>query len=337
LEQSRYRGNATNWLRIPKGEKMPPLNEQQQTFVNAILDRTDSINLVARAGCGKTYALVNGAVRVITENNLGSVALMAFNKSAANEFEHRIEALSKETQNSHLFEVETGTVHSFGFRFWRHHVLGKVKVDNYKVSNIVKAMPVAQDGYYKFLPQVSKLVSLAKQSVFTPDDLMAQGSDLLAHFDIDANGSEDEVIEVAADALRESNKQRQTIDFDDMIYLPVLNDVRVEQFDFVLIDEAQDTNPARRMLAFKMMKSGGRLIAVGDDKQAIYGFTGANSNSLELIKQALNSIELPLTITYRCPKAVVSEANRLVPDLVAHESAPTGVVRTIDSLIEVNE
>lgn len=311
---------------------MPNLNAQQNTIVEAVIASHNNINVVARAGCGKTYVLINGVVLAIVENKLGNVAIMAFNKSASNEFEKRIEALATETKLNDLFAVDSGTVHSFGFRFWRRHAGGRINVDGWKVANIVTQMYGNEKGYYEFASQVQKLVSLAKQAALTPQDLKINGVEIIEHFDIDANGSANEIIEAACMVLIASNNDRQNIDFDDMIYLPVINKVKVDLFDFVLIDEAQDTNAARRELAFMMMKPNGRLIAVGDDKQAIYGFTGANSDSLSIIKQALDSIELPLTITYRCPKAVVSEANRLVPDLIAHDSAPNGKVRTIDAI-----
>jgi len=66
------------------------------------------------------------------------------------------------------------------------------------------------------------------------------------------------------------------LDFDDQLYLPLLWKLRLFQNDFVFIDEAQDTNPVRRALAKLALRPGGRLIAVGDPRQAIYGFTGAS-------------------------------------------------------------
>jgi len=72
------------------------------------------------------------------------------------------------------------------------------------------------------------------------------------------------------------------------------------------------------------------MVAVGDPKQAIYGFAGANHDSMDQIKAHMGSVELPLSITYRCPKNVVALAQTLVPDIQAHESAPEGVVRTIN-------
>jgi superfamily I DNA/RNA helicase len=84
------------------------------------------------------------------------------------------------------------------------------------------------------------------------------------------------------------------------------------------------------MLAVGMMKEGGRLVAVGDAAQAIYGFCGADADALDLIVRDTNAIRLPLTVTYRCPKKVVDVARRYVNHITAHESAPEG------SVIELN-
>jgi superfamily I DNA/RNA helicase len=70
------------------------------------------------------------------------------------------------------------------------------------------------------------------------------------------------------------------------------------------------------------------LIAVGDPAQAIYGFTGADSDSLEQIKRAFNCIEMPLTVSFRCPKAVVSFARQWADHIVAADTAIEGVVET---------
>jgi superfamily I DNA/RNA helicase len=92
------------------------------------------------------------------------------------------------------------------------------------------------------------------------------------------------------------------------------------------VDEAQDTNASRRALALRMLKRGGRLVAVGDRHQAIYGFTGADADALDLIAKAVNAVEMPLTVTYRCPKSVVKYAQNWVSHITAHESAPEGSV-----------
>lgn len=306
------------------------LNEQQNAIVEFIEIDDRSLNVIARAGCGKTFTLVEGIVRAIVDKKLGSAVLMAFNKSASVEFEQRIARMGPVYE-----EVDTGTVHSLGFRAWRAN--RRVKVEQYKVGNIVREHGNNGDETAKeHWAAVVKLVSLAKQSaigIVCEIDDRERWYGLIEHFDVDVNGSEEDVIDLAIEVLQESNEQGESlVDFDDMIYLPLLFNARMQQYDFVLIDEAQDTNVTRRLLAFRMMKPNGRLVAVGDDRQAIYGFSGANSDSLEIIRRELNSAVLPLTLTYRCPQNVVAEANALVPDLQAHESAPMGVVRHLEAV-----
>lgn len=97
----------------------------------------------------------------------------------------------------------------------------------------------------------------------------------------------------------------------------------------IVVHNCQDTNETRRRLSIGMAKAFGRVIAVGDDRQACYGFAGATNDAMEIIKCELKSTELPLNVTYRCPKAVVKLAQQWVPDFTAHESAPEGVVRRI--------
>jgi superfamily I DNA/RNA helicase len=98
----------------------------------------------------------------------------------------------------------------------------------------------------------------------------------------------------------------------------------------VIVDEAQDTNPVRRAIAHLALKDGGRLYAVGDDAQSIYGFTGASVDAMDLIRRGFNCRELPLTVSYRCARAVVERARTWVDHIEPSEFAPEGEV--IDEL-----
>ena len=140
----------------------------------------------------------------------------------------------------------------------------------------------------------------------------------------------DQVIAMSKVVLNKSNQNLEIIDYDDMVYLPLQRDLRMLQNDWVLIDEAQDTNPTRRALAKNMLKPGGRLVAVGDPHQAIFGFTGADNDSLNIIEQEFQCARMPLTVTYRCPKAVVQHARNWVSHITAHDSAPEGELLRMD-------
>ncbi len=143
-------------------------------------------------------------------------------------------------------------------------------------------------------------------------------------------------IRVYSKSLEQCNQPLSRLDFNDMILAPLLfsRGWKSKMYDWVMVDECQDTNATRRMLAAHILKDGGRMVCVGDPRQAIYAFAGASSDAMGLIKRDREAVgpfvELPLTVTYRCPKSVVSAANKWVPDLQAHESAPDGIVREMN-------
>jgi DNA helicase II / ATP-dependent DNA helicase PcrA len=297
---------------------------QQQALFDWVRDGSGSAFLQARAGCGKTTTLV-GACALMA----GSVALAAYNKKIAVEIGAKLKEAGV-SDNS----VRAGTFHSFGYSAVCR-VLPKAKLDERAKRDAIlnqTHMPAALTGFSM------KLVSLAKQAALglygsTEDD--SAWWRLVDHHDLtsdleDPERQAREGIEFAKQALAASNDMAaELIDFDDMIYLPATRNYRVWQNDWVLVDEAQDTNPARRALARKMLTPGGRSIWVGDDRQAIYGFTGADADAIDIICREFACKVMPLNVTYRCPKLVVAQANAFVPDIQAHESAPDGVVSSM--------
>lgn len=98
----------------------------------------------------------------------------------------------------------------------------------------------------------------------------------------------------------------------------------------LLVHNCQDTNAARRLLALGMMKPTSRMVSVGDRNQAIYAFQGADHNAIDLIAEAVKAKRLPLTVSYRCPKAVIKYAQQWVTDIESHPKAQEGKVTTLD-------
>jgi DNA helicase II / ATP-dependent DNA helicase PcrA len=197
-----------------------------------------------------------------------------------------------------------------------------------------------------FKSNIQQLVSLAKQGIFgignsrhEDDHAWLEMADHHDIFDDEDRPPVERIIHLAQKVLQISNSIEDIIDFDDMIYLPLLYRAPFWKFDVVMIDEAQDTNAARRALVRAMVKRGGRVIAVGDPHQAIYGFTGADSDALELIKQDHNAIELPLTVSYRCPQKVVAFAQQWVSHIQAAPTAPEGEVAatTMEDFLKRND
>jgi DNA helicase-2/ATP-dependent DNA helicase PcrA len=121
-------------------------------------------------------------------------------------------------------------------------------------------------------------------------------------------------------------KDTSRIDFDDMIWIPNVLGLKMRQFDCVFIDEAQDLNRAQIELALASVRPGGRIVSVGDEHQAIYGFRGADSNAIQNIVDRMGSKRMPLSVTYRCAKSIVEMAKTLVPNIEAAPNAEEGLV-----------
>ncbi len=306
---------------------------QQQALYDWILTGRGSAELLARAGCGKTTTLM-GALTLIYGKMMGSVALMAYNKTIALELKERIAEKGMDWKLA-----QAGTCHSFGLGAWKA-VAKNVIVDENKVFNIVKSMIVEKDDVYdKNTGTIVQLVSYAKARAIGYLEKIDNDQAWISiweHFGMDMEVAEDvsaaQIIAIAKEVYRKSLLAcYDVIDFDDMILAPLYHKAKIWPKDWVMLDESQDTNPARRALALKLLKpKTGRLIFVGDDRQAIYGFTGADSDAMASIKKEVNAITLPLSVTYRCPKAVVKEAQRLVPDIEFHESNIEGSVTAIE-------
>lgn len=302
---------------------MTKLSPQQTAFIDYLRDESGSVVLEAVAGSGKTFSLMKG-VEVID----GQTALVAFNKAIATELKSRLERMGIGFR-----QAQAGTAHSFGFSAVRK-AFGNVQVSARKVDTIVDELFAGDDKLALIKDAVITLVDLAKQRAIGVNTRMTDLDawyDLIDHFDVDIPGEDDTnmdlVVKKAQDVLRRSNRITTTIDFNDMVYLPLIHNLRMWQFDNVMVDEAQDTNEARRLLYRKMLKSNGRMIAVGDPHQAIYGFTGADADSLDRIREDYNAVTLPLSVTFRCPKAVVEFAQQWVQHIEAAETSEEGMVR----------
>ena len=74
------------------------------------------------------------------------------------------------------------------------------------------------------------------------------------------------------------------IDFDDMIWIPLVENFPLPQFDVLFVDEAQDFNEMQRQMILRCVGNN-RVVIVGDRNQAIYGFRGADSNSISILKK----------------------------------------------------
>jgi DNA helicase II / ATP-dependent DNA helicase PcrA len=134
----------------------------------------------------------------------------------------------------------------------------------------------------------------------------------------------DSLVEGIKMATNRAKGAKNVIDFTDQVWLPVVLRLPARQYDYVMVDEAQDLNRCQLNLVIKAQRPGGRMLFVGDRHQAIYMFAGADSASMDKIQTKLNCTALPLSICYRCPKSHVELAAGIYPGIEAREDAPAG-------------
>lgn len=190
-------------------------------------------------------------------------------------------------------------------------------------------------------PFAQKLVGLARQVGIgcLVKDTEYAWIEICEHHNIEPESEEADfgrAVELARELLAWSNASSM-VDFDDMLYFAVKDGIALPKFDFVFVDEAQDTNAIQRAILRKIMTPTTRIVAVGDPAQAIYGFRGADSASMSVMADEFSMVRLPLTISYRCPTTVVTYAQQWVSHIEAAPGAAEGVVAELGTNFEVKD
>jgi superfamily I DNA/RNA helicase len=286
----------------------------QQAILRAMTAGAGNIIVKAVAGSGKTITLLHGLQNAPED----SIAL-AFNKSISHEH-------TKRAANT----ISVATIHSLCFRALRR-AAGNLKVaDN--TRKIAKALAGEMNLPFgkraEMITDSCAMVARAKNlgiGVLLPDEEQTW-RDIAAMLDIVDTPRLVAFCPALLNATKEAAEKTFEISFDDMLWLALLHEVRMPKHDMIAVDEAQDLNAAQRAILGRLLAAGGRLIAVGDPMQAIYHFRGADAQSFALIHSDFDCKELPLTVTFRCAKAVVDFARVLVPYLEALHAAPEGEV-----------
>jgi len=304
---------------------MTPSTYQKAVF-DFIQNGNGSAIISAVAGSGKTTTIVAAAKLIPSDKK---VLMLAFNKSIADELANRVK----------LPNIECKTMHSVGFAALRT-VKRYVNVDNNKTRKAIQGFV----EHYSLKPEeipgfnaINKIISLGKNNgigFVAPncEESWIEICENHAVFQDDDGVNTSMIARACAEILDYSNNSMGScIDFDDMIYLPLLANARFGSYDVVFVDEAQDMSSLNRMILKKLLKSNGRLIAVGDPHQAIYGFRGADSESMAKIQSEFNCVTLPLSVSYRCAKSIVEEARKSVDHILPSDSAPEGSVTELDS------
>lgn len=295
-------------------------SKYQQGIFDFIQHGNGNAVINALAGSGKTSTIVN-AVKLIPSTC--NALFIAFNKEIVKELEKKLAGVKN---------VQVKTLHSLGLLMIRRNLGTNIEIDECKYRTFIKKN-IKQLSSADFDKMTTKLMQQYTDNVIQLCDLgrynLAQcEKDLLqvsARHDIPII---DDECNAVLNVMKWGRENTTSIDFTDMVWLPyelTLNPIGL-QYDYIFIDECQDLNAAQRELFLRCFRRGTRFIAVGDKKQAIYSFAGADAESFAKLQNLPNTTTLPLPISYRCPKKVVNLANQFVDTMECREGAPDGEI-----------
>jgi superfamily I DNA/RNA helicase len=318
-----------------KGETLMPdftPTAEQIAIVNAAKDTDTNLAVIARAGAAKTSTLILIAEALPQTD----ILCLAFNKAIATEMAERLPP-----------NCEAKTLHGLGYKAWWQFIRVKCKVNDRKVYGLLRDRIDTLTGddrseAFESMAETLDFIKKGKAAGYLPDAYQGHWRPLINDEDFfEALPMEPSRLQISLiqDVSAASFKLALTgeIDFDDMIFCPAICSVTWPKPTLTLVDESQDLSPINHHILKKIVKNR-RLIAVGDPCQAIYGFRGADSQSMQNMIQMFKMETLSLTISFRCSRAVTENARWRAPDMKSPEWATKGeVLRPIDwSAEEIN-
>jgi len=298
---------------------------QQQAVYDAVRATASHVNVESVAGSGKSTTAVGCAYSVPSGTKVGFVA---FNKHIATELQAKLGG-----------RASACTLHSLGFTAVRKAFPG-VEVDEQKPRRLLERMrprwaSQGRSGRLVWDDRGQAALSLAGLCKKTlADPTLGELLRLANYYGVElppGDGVRDDIRDAVAELLDAAASQTAVIDYDDMLWLPVKLGLTPEHYAVLLVDEAQDLSRCQQELA---RRAGDRIVVLGDRAQSIYGFSGADPESLptlvgELGAQPAGCLDRPLTVTFRCPSSHVALARQIVPQIEAVPGAREGTVASV--------
>lgn len=302
-------------MSITTGDILTGLSPQQK----AAVEYTGGPQLViASAGSGKTRVLTAKIVHLIDSGlQPGRLLALTFTNKAANEMKSRIADAAGLANASRIW---AGTFHSIFLRILRYHsdrigfphdfTIYDAADSKALVKQIIKDLNI-DDKEFK-ASSVLSAISMAKNALVTPD----------RYYDfIGNNSSRNTIIKRVFKEYVRRCKSGNAMDFDDILFFtnvllrdnPDIADYYEQYFEYVLVDEYQDTNFAQHLIITRLTQNKGNLCVVGDDAQSIYSFRGANIGNILTLKKRYPALEIfKLERNYRSTKNIVGAAESLI-------------------------
>lgn len=281
---------------------------EQRAIIDFALSSTQSILINALAGSAKTTTLVLLAQALPIQPILS----LAFNKKIAEEMAERLPG-----------HVTCRTMNSIGHRIWGTTCASRLSLNPRKNYELLKAnvdglgKGQRKEAYETFSEDL-KIIQQAKRDGYIPNGRFQHARPLSSYeefwqdLDEPASSLSRRLIDkTLSDSITQA--YAGVLDFDDQLYMPTLFGGTFPRFPLVLVDEAQDLSPINHAMLYKLVTA--RFIGVGDPWQSIYGFRGAVQGGMGELCKKFACKEFPLSISFRCPKAIVLKARSRVPHM----------------------
>lgn len=280
----------------------------QQKIFDFILKGNGNAVINAKAGAGKTTTIVK-AMELIKPNK--NVLFIAFNRSIEEELSQKL----KQYKN-----VDVKTFHSLGVSLAKKYIKrnNEMEVNEYKYSLYIdknvnnflfNEFKLDGNEIRKYKNNLRQLVDFAR---FNLGQNLRDIKRISNKYEIECVANECEIV---PKILNWGIENLDTIDFNDMIWVCVEKDFNVyKKYDYIFIDEAQDSSIVQQKLIDKLKNRGCKTIAIGDEFQCINAFAGADYDAfLNFMKKSDVILDLP--ISYRCPKEIVNEVQKKFPEI----------------------
>lgn len=284
-------------------------SKEQKDIFEAVKNSKSHVSINATAGSGKTTTILN-ALKLIPR--FRKTIFLSFSNAIVDTLKSRVPQ-----------GVQATTLHSLGNRFVTQYYPGLRVNPNKYYQLALNLFGTKSKENIKKAFQIQDVSAFVRMTL-TPLE-PAEIEKMCDKYDVNYDNEViDKVIE-----LIQADEYPSSIDFADMLFLPAMNDGMIlEQFDYVFLDEAQDCNAAQIKFVEYLLKPGvGRLIAVGDEEQAIYSFSGSDAQAFQYLLNRPNTKNLPLPTTYRCGSRIVEEARKYSKKIQSRKNAHKGVVR----------
>jgi DNA helicase II / ATP-dependent DNA helicase PcrA len=283
--------------------------EEQEAILEAW--RTDDRNIIvnALAGTGKTTVTL-GAMDIHPGRNL----YIAFVKRMVDDVKRRMNNLDHAVQ----------TVNSAGMRLLRQEIKD-LNVFNAKYRIIARSLVKDLDDLNKEAKEeaaisLDMMVRMVRAYLLPPDDPRIRG--LCEMYGIEPKPR---LLERIRPALEMGIRQAKdgTVDFDDQIFMPYILEIEPDvTWDYVYVDEVQDMNPAKIDLAIRLAGPDGRMFLAGDENQAIFGFSFADTDSFQTAKEMTSAVEYTMTVSHRFGSEIAAQSKHIVPTLKGENPDP---------------